>query len=71
MKKLDKKLCKSCYGKRYYTQIFSFDGAADFFGDKPFKTEPQIYQIACPTCNFRNKRKIKGVFNNCWSITIK
>lgn len=71
MKKLDKKLCKSCYGKRYYTQIFGFNGYADFEGDKSFKTSPKIYQIACPTCNFHNKRKIKDVFASWWNITIK
>lgn len=53
--------CISCYGKGYYTQIFGIQHMADFSADEAYEEKPAIHKIACPTCNPRNKRRLKGV----------
>lgn len=59
--------CEACNSKGYYTQIFGIDYAADFYGDKAFSINPRIHLIACPRCNFRNKRKLKDVQSNVFN----
>jgi len=65
--KLNEKKCKYCYGKRYYTVLYGVHGATDFGGDG-FHDSPRIHKIACSKCNRNNRRKIKGVKANWWSL---
>ncbi len=62
--KKEKKVCEACNGKGYYSQMFGMSGSADFIGDKGFEIPPKIHLIACPKCNFRNKKKLKDVIQS-------
>ena len=62
--KIKKNNCKDCANKGFYSQIFGLRLSADFDSDKPYIQSSSIYKIACPTCNFRNKRKLKGVIKS-------
>lgn len=58
--KLDEKLCKYCFGKRFYTVLHGIHSTT---GDEL----PSIHRIACSRCNKNNRRKIKNVRPNWWS----
>lgn len=56
-----KKQCLSCNNKEYYTQIFGYSYSDDWCGGERIVVKPTIHRIACPHCNWKNKKKLKGV----------
>ena len=53
--KLKKGTCPSCYGKKFYTQMYSIRGTDDFGGER-FETKPKIHKVLCPTCKGTGKK---------------
>lgn len=58
--------CKHCYDKRYYSVLIGTYGAEDFVDGDGFTNLPSIKNVACPKCNKRNRRRIKGVQKTIW-----
>ena len=50
------KTCPSCYNKRYFSYLCAYNQAADFYGDKAYRTPFKIEYRRCTRC--RSKKII-------------
>jgi len=51
--KLKKGVCSACWGKKYYTQMLSYNGFGDF--DNKVYQGSKIEKKSCPRCNGTGK----------------
>lgn len=63
--------CPHCNGKGYYTQFFGKTYFPDFEREIYHDEKPTIHKVACSTCNWRNKQKLKGVLKTVYDTLTK